>query len=204
MVLLSAISNLTFTFFYYRAGLKIDVPPASIPIECHVIEDGCDQYLVLKSDNITDCATGRPARIVRQEQMAEDSRRQYIEEILYKETMRAAGLSNGANADGEGNPFQQWILLDYFLNDAFVGRIPSPVEQQNTPGLSFSSPVKANLAESSLGAVGKEVINKLGGPEAARTALMNRIKKAKTGVSINPKPIDDNMGLLLVLSLLSN
>jgi hypothetical protein len=130
-----------------------------------------------------------------------------VEEILYKEAMKAAGLSggaNGANAEGESNPLQQMVLLDYFLNDAYVGRIPSPVEQPKHPGMTMSPSVKPNIAESSLGTVGKEVINKLGGPKAARTVLMNRIKQAQTDVSMHQRPIDDNIGLLLMLSLLSN
>ncbi|XP_061188670.1 uncharacterized protein LOC133196834 [Saccostrea echinata] len=184
-------------------GLKVKIEPALIPVECHTIKDGCDQYLVYKGDNTTDCATGRPAKMVRQEQIAEDKRSQYIEDILYKEVMKEMGATTGANNEGEGN-LKQWVLLDYFLNDAFVGRIPSPiVEQQKARELFGSSPIKANIADSNLGALTKGFVDSLGGPDAARATLMERIKKYGNGGPTNQEP-NDNLPLLYILSMLLN
>ncbi|XP_062572884.1 uncharacterized protein LOC134234856 [Saccostrea cucullata] len=187
-----------------ETGLKVKIAPRSIPVECHIVKEGCDQYLVYKGDNITDCATGRPAKIVRQEQIAQDKRSQYIEDMLYKEVMQDMDGTSGANREVEGN-FKQWVLLDYFLNDAFVGRIPSPiVDQQKTPAeLSGSSPMKANTADSTIGSLTKGFVDSLGGPDAARATIMERIKNYDIGSPHN-QGLNDNLPLLYLLSTLIN
>lgn len=177
------------------------MPSETIPIECHIRQNGCDQYLVVKSDNTTDCATGRPALQVQQEQQERYRKRQYVEELIYNHAMDAAELNSGANAEQEEKPLQPWVLMDYFLNDAYVGRIPSQViENQTPPQVTDVPPRKTNMADANIDAAGKDLVNNLSGPDVARSELMERIKMANIDNIQRQRSPTGNLGLLYLLS----
>lgn len=153
--------------------------------------------MVLKSDNETDCATGRPARLVSLEQQERDRKRQYVQEMLYREVMKSAEVSNGANAEYEGNPLQPWVLMDYFLNDAYVGRIPSQVIEQKETAL--TSP-KTNMADTGSDVTGQPLDISAGGPDTTTMALMDKLRKYN--LDVNSGQRSPNMLLLYLLSSL--
>lgn len=149
--------------------------------------------MVLKSDNETDCATGRPARLVSLEQQERDRKRKYVQDMLYRELMKSAEVSNGA--EYEGNPLQPWVLMDYFLNDAYVGRIPSQVIEQRETAL---APPKANIADTGSDVTGKPLDISTGGPDTTTMALMEKLRKYNLDGYVGQR--SPNMPLLYLLS----
>lgn len=138
---------------------------------------------------------------VQQEQQERDRKRQYVEEMIYKHAMDAAEVTTGANAEQEEKPLQPWILMDFFLNDAYVGRIPSQViENQSSPQVTDVPPLKTNMADANIDATGKDLVNNLSGPDVARSALMQRIQMTNIDNIQRQRFRTGNLGLLYLLS----
>lgn len=115
--------------------------------------------------------------------------------------MDAAELNSGANAEQEEKPLQPWVLMDYFLNDAYVGRIPSQVIENQTPPQVTDVPSrKTNMADANIDAAGKDLVNNLSGPDVARSELMERIKMANIDNIQRQRSPTGNLGLLYLLS----
>ena len=123
------------------------------PPGCKVVKDGCDEFVVVESNNITDCFTGLSIQEVRTRSRIRSRVENYLTRWSREQLGLVAAMENGAGAGGPGgegpgeveyNPLLDFRLMEMLFGGNYgramplAADVPAPILETLTPGRSVA------------------------------------------------------------------